>query len=260
MSNNFMFLGMLCFGINFCDAQKVGIGTTSPVYTLDIKTTTNKPEDKAFRILNSDDKIIMSGRNNGAFGFGATTTDNPIAQMTVYGKDNTYLDTVPTFSIYAQDTKASFRTYINPKQKELNQSYMGTHSWILDKDSSKTTYKTANASGASAYGAFVGFHSNGTANGFFLFDSGTTVFASHRIDSSPAIYSSVLSGDRQIALLTSGSLRIEDEGKAYSAESSCTNPGVIAFDSTNDNFIGCVEIYSNGVKTGEMKWKKLNNN
>ncbi|WP_434575262.1 hypothetical protein [Riemerella anatipestifer] len=260
MPNNFMFLGMLCFGINFCDAQKVGIGTTSPVYTLDIKTASNKSEDKALRILNSDGKIIMSGRNNGAFGFGATTTDSPIAQMTVYGKDNSYLDTVPTFSIYAQDTQASFRTYINPKQKELNQSYMGTHSWILDKDSSKITYKTTNASGVSAYGAFVGFHSTSTANGFFLLDSGTTVFASHRLDQNSSLYGSVLTGDRQIALLTNGSLRIEDEGKSYSAESSCTNPGVIAFDSTNDNFIGCVEIYSNGVKTGEMKWKKLNNN
>lgn len=210
--------------------------------------------------------ILKNDKNKSAkisickpFGFGPTTTDLLVAQFITYGEDNKGIGTVSTFSILSTETNSSFRTYIRPKQGEFNQTYAGYHTWILNKDGDKSLYKTVNSSNVPAYGAFFGFHAASVYNGIFFTDSGLSVLATYREDRSDKT-AFENPDERNVTASTEGTLRIEDEQKGYAAGEACTNPGVIAFDSADNNFLGCVELYDGNTKTGEMVWKKLNNN
>jgi len=232
-------------------SQFVGIGTTNPLSSLDIVTKTNLNANKVLKVVNSDGEFTLTGLDNGDFGIGKTT-QYPDSQVTIFGINNNNNGTAsqPSFNSTYSGNPQRWGIYINPKQGDQNPAYPGFVSMIFDNDGSKNTYYSTNN-----YGTFFGAHGSSVSTGIFFAENGSTIFSTYRLDGSPYLTTT------KVTAYTSGSLRIMDENKGYAVGGSCTNPGTIAFDSANNNFIGCAEIYdAGGNNTGVMVWKKLNNN
>lgn len=233
-----------CYTVN---AQQIGIGTRNPVATVDVVSKGTSANDKVLQVFNSDGKKLLSGLDNGNYGIG-TTDLLPSAQLTVFGTDNAGAGTSPAlFATYPADPQ-KWGIYLNPTQGVFNPAKPGFISWYFDNDGLINQYFTANN-----YGSFFGVHNGMNGNsGLFFAENGTTFFASQG-------FTNYLTTNRAV-LFTNGSLRIQDENKGYVEGGNCTNPGTIAFDSLNNNFLGCAELYDTaGTNTGVKIWKKLNN-
>ena len=242
-----LFGAILLSGI--LSSQSVGIGTTSPNSSLDIITKTTLSANKVLKVVNTDGNFMITGLDNGDFGIGKTL-QYPDSQMTIFGINNNGTASQPSYNATYSGNLQRWGIYINPKQGDLNPAYPGFVSMIFDNDGSRSTYYRTNN-----YGTFFGTHGSSVATGLFFAENGSTIFSTYRLDGSPYLTTT------KITAYTSGSLRIMDENKGYAVGGSCTNPGTIALDSTNNNFIGCVEIYdAGGNNTGVLIWKKLNNN
>lgn len=243
----FLLLGEFLF------AQKVGIGTTSPISPLDIVTKTNVSTNKVLKVVNTDGNFTLTGMDNGDFGIGKTLL-YPDSQATIFGINNNGTASQPSYSATYSGNPQRWGLYINPVQGDLNPALPGFVSMVFDNDGSKSNYYST-----SNYGTFFGTHGSGVATGLFFAENGSTIFSSYRIDTNPATLHYLTT--TKVTAFTSGSLRIMDENKGYTVGGACTNPGTIAFDSANNNFVGCAEIYdAGGNNTGVMVWKKLNNN
>lgn len=233
--------------------QFVGIGTTNPISSLDIVTKTNLNTNKVLKVVNTDGNFTLTGTDSGDFGIGKTL-QYPDSQVTIFGINNNGTASQPSYNATYSGNPQRWGIYINPLQGDQNPAYPGFISMVFDNDGSKSTYYST-----SNYGTFFGTHGSGVATGLFFAENGSTIFSSYRIDTSPTAKQYLTTN--KVTAFTSGSLRIADENKGYAVGGSCTNPGTIAFDSANNNFIGCAEIYdTGGNNTGVMIWKKLNNN
>ncbi|MDO5616838.1 MAG: hypothetical protein Q4G16_11650 [Cruoricaptor ignavus] len=231
-------------------SQLVGIGTRTSVATLDVVTKSSLATSPTLKIINTDNNNILTAQDNGDLGIGKSS-HNPVAQLTIFGINNNGTDSQSSYRATYPDSQQNWDIYINPKQNDLNPAYPGFISLIFDNDGIKNQYFTTNN-----YGTFFGHHVDRINSGLFFAEVGTTLFSTYRLSpTSPYLTT------RQATAYTNGSLRIADENKGYVAGGTCTNPGTIAFNSTNDNFLGCVEIYNaDGTNSGEKIWKKLNNN
>lgn len=249
MKKKYIFLYLVLFLSGDFYGQFVGIGTTNPISALDIVTKTSQNANKVLKVVNTDGNFMITGLDNGDFGIGKTLL-YPDSQMTIFGINNNGAASQPSYNATYSGNLQRWGIYINPKQGDQNPAYPGFVSMIFDNDGSKSTYYTTNN-----YGTFFGTHGSSIASGIFFAENGSTIFSTYRLDGSPYLTTT------KITAYTSGSLRIMDENKGYAVGGSCTNPGTIALDSTNNNFIGCVEIYdAGGNNTGVLIWKKLNNN
>ncbi len=234
-------------------AQRVGIGTTSPNSTVDIVAKSSNVDSKSFHIKNTDQTTLIAVHDNGDVSLGSTTTA-PVAQFTIFGKNNEGIASEPALNVTYPNNPQHWGIYINPQQGDINPALPGYFNFYMDNDGIMNQYSTPGN-----YGSFFGHHASGFNSGIFFAENGTTVLSTYRPDySSTALHYLTTT---PIGFYISGSARLEDEQKGYTEGGNCTNPGVIAYDSANSNFLGCAEIYdAAGNNTGTMIWKKLNNN
>lgn len=240
---------LFCSSFQTLFSQRVGIGTTSPISSLDLVTKTSLQANSVLKLINTDGDYLLTGQDNGDFGLGRTAYESD-SQLTLFGINNLGAASQPAFNAGYVGNTQRWSIYINPEQGNQNPAYPGFISLIFDNDGNKNSYFTANG-----YGTFFGSHGSAIATGIFFAENGSTIFSTYRLDGNPYLTTT------KATAYTNGTLRIMDENKGYAVGGNCTNPGSIAFDSANNNFIGCAEIYdANGNNTGTMIWKKLNNN
>lgn len=255
MKKNIIIGAILASGSIVAQQVGIGVGNSRPTsgVTLDIITKTSTKDNKAIKVVNKDGYTLFEGLDNGDFGIGKTLY-SPDAQLTIFGNNNQYNALEPAFQVSYADAPQKWGIYILPKQGELTPAYAKGIALILDNDGIKNQYYTANN-----YGTFFGPHTNDLGlTGIFLAESGTTTFSARRPDQDPSNIHYFQTN--KVGAFLNASLRIQDENKGYAAGADCIHPGTMAFDSANNSFLGCVEIYENDVNTGKMVWKKLNNN
>ncbi|MGP2570090.1 hypothetical protein ACT4R9_06270 [Ornithobacterium rhinotracheale] len=217
--------------------------------------------EQILSIKDSREEITNTLSNDGRFTIGKASQDGRKGDgnLSIIGKDNQGNGTTPTLKVSYEGNLQNFAIYQNATKGAFNPASQGYWQWITDEDGAKTKYETKFTSGSYDLGAYYGTNNltdntNSDNTGIFIWESGAVHTNAYRLDRKE--HARGLPGD----FIFAGSITINDENKNSQAGEICEYPGTITFNSNDDAFLGCAEIFNEEGVVIKKIWKKLNNN